>query len=485
MYYFMTLSSLRDQILFYTLANKTEGKKQYLFLLELIVVTGTYVISLLLWKVLVDTELSIGNDFLVLGILNLISWSIFYKFTIIAKIPRTRKYFQILFQFVRIAFIALILLIFLRLLFGLNSVSLVFIILHSGLNLFTIFLTRILSYAVFKNYRVNGKDLHKVIVVADWYSDMFIEKIINEKDWGFMISKIITSSNLIRAKYKGLLEILPENTDIKKIIDNEIVDEVIYCKGVFEKGEIRELIDICNEVGVIFRLQSDLSPLKDLQLELKTLGNPNQLSLVDVPSNNISLLFKQISDIYFSLTMLVLLSPLFLIIGIIIKFDSKGPVFFSQERVGLRGRRFMLYKFRTMIVHAEKLLDKLKDKNQADGPVFKIKSDPRITRMGSYLRKTGIDELPQLYNVLKGEMSLIGPRPSLPAEVAKYERWQLRRLSVKPGITCTWQILPDRNDVKFEKWMKLDLQYIDNWNLLKDMNLFIRTIATFFSAKGH
>lgn len=135
--------------------------------------------------------------------------------------------------------------------------------------------------------------------------------------------------------------------------------------------------------------------------------------------------------------------------------------------------------------NAEQVLETLRDKNEVDGPVFKIKKDPRITRIGSFLRKTGLDELPQLYNVFKGEMSLIGPRPPLPKEVEQYERWQLRRLSVRPGITCTWQVIPNRNDVNFEKWMKLDLQYIDNWNFGKDMLLFFKTIRTFFTAGGH
>jgi lipopolysaccharide/colanic/teichoic acid biosynthesis glycosyltransferase len=178
------------------------------------------------------------------------------------------------------------------------------------------------------------------------------------------------------------------------------------------------------------------------------------------------------------------LLPVFFLLAIIIKLDSRGPVFFSQERIGLRGRKFRLYKFRTMVTDAEKQLARLKALNEMDGPTFKIKNDPRITRVGRFLRKTGLDELPQIYNVLKGEMSLIGPRPPLESEVKMYERWQLRRLSVKPGITCTWQIIPNRNDVKFEKWMKMDLNYIDNWSLTKDIRLFFETMFTFFNAGG-
>ena len=169
----------------------------------------------------------------------------------------------------------------------------------------------------------------------------------------------------------------------------------------------------------------------------------------------------------------------------IIKTGSKGPVFFRQERIGLRGRKFKLYKFRTMVVDAEEQLKLLKERNEADGPVFKIKDDPRITRVGKFLRKTGLDELPQLFNVIRGEMSLVGPRPPLEEEVKQYERWQLRRLSVKPGLTCTWQIVPNRHDVSFEEWMELDLHYIDTWNLGKDVELFFKTVRTFFLAGGH
>ena len=138
-----------------------------------------------------------------------------------------------------------------------------------------------------------------------------------------------------------------------------------------------------------------------------------------------------------------------------------------------------------MVQNAEKLKEKLEAMNESDGPAFKIKNDPRITGIGRILRKTGLDELPQLFNVLKGEMSLIGPRPPIPSEVSKYERWQLRRLSVKPGITCTWQIIPNRNEVLFEKWMKLDIQYIESWSIKKDLVFFFKTIKTLFLGTGY
>jgi lipopolysaccharide/colanic/teichoic acid biosynthesis glycosyltransferase len=225
--------------------------------------------------------------------------------------------------------------------------------------------------------------------------------------------------------------------------------------------------------------------LDPIDFQLKTFRRRKDLSLVDTPSSSISLLLKTMTDIYFPIMALIILIPLFFIIAVVIKMSSRGPVFFKQERIGRRGRKFNIYKFRTMVLHAEDQLKNLKFMNEADGPVFKIKHDPRITRIGRVLRNTGLDELPQLYNVMKGEMSLIGPRPPLEVEVSQYERWQLRRLSVKPGITCLWQVVPNRHDVTFEEWMELDLHYIDNWNIARDLVLFIQTIRTFFRAGGH
>jgi lipopolysaccharide/colanic/teichoic acid biosynthesis glycosyltransferase len=173
-----------------------------------------------------------------------------------------------------------------------------------------------------------------------------------------------------------------------------------------------------------------------------------------------------------------------LAISFLIKLDSKGPIFFKQARVGLRGRQFYLYKFRTMVVNAEELRKKLDAQNEMDGPVFKIKNDPRITKIGGFLRRTGLDEIPQLFNVLKGEMSLIGPRPPLLSEVKQYQRWQLRRLSIKPGITGLWQIQPNRNDIKFENWMRMDLKYIDDWSPRLDAVLLFKTVKTVILRTG-
>lgn len=175
----------------------------------------------------------------------------------------------------------------------------------------------------------------------------------------------------------------------------------------------------------------------------------------------------------------IILSPVFIIVALLIKIDSKGPVIFKQERVGLRGKTFYMYKFRSMVVNAEELKDKLHEKNEMSGPMFKMKEDPRITKVGKFIRKTSIDELPQLVNVLKGEMSLVGPRPSLPKEVNEFESWMLKRLEVKPGLTCYWQV-QGRNDIGFEDWMRLDCKYVEDRCTLLDLKLIFKTFFVLF-----
>ena len=192
---------------------------------------------------------------------------------------------------------------------------------------------------------------------------------------------------------------------------------------------------------------------------------------------------KRVIDVVCSFVGVLVLSPLFVVIAIIIKFTSKGPVFFSQKRVGRDGKEFKMYKFRSMVVNAEELKEKLAAQNEMSGPMFKMKDDPRVTKVGKFIRKTSIDELPQLFNVLKGDMSLVGPRPSLPKEVAQFEDWMYRRLEVKPGLTCYWQV-SGRNNIDFEDWMKLDIKYVDERNLWIDIKLIFKTVGVLFGDKN-
>jgi exopolysaccharide biosynthesis polyprenyl glycosylphosphotransferase len=188
---------------------------------------------------------------------------------------------------------------------------------------------------------------------------------------------------------------------------------------------------------------------------------------------------KRIIDIIFSLLGIIAFFPIMFVVAVAIKFDSKGPIVFSQVRVGKYGKFFKMYKFRSMIYNAEQLLDNLQHKNEMTGPMFKIKKDPRVTRVGRFIRKTSIDELPQLFNVIKGEMSLVGPRPNLPREVEKFTCQQKIKLLAKPGLTCYWQVM-GRSNIDFEEWMRLDLKYIKDRSMLLDIKLIFKTLGVFF-----
>jgi len=361
---------------------------------------------------------------------------------------------------------------------GMHQIPFVIIPVYIVIRFILNVVVRIATYKIFQRYRAKGYNTRYVIVIADAFSDVFIERLLDQKEWGFNIKYVLSNSKLIRAKFGERLKVFKENADLKFLLDCDVIDEVIYCKNKVDNNFMKHLIKTCEEVGVLFRMQSDLSPLKPARLQLQTVHMKSYVQMVDSPARRYAIIIKNVSDLYLSAISLMILSPFFLIIAILIKIDSRGPVFYVQERIGLRGRRFNMIKFRSMVKNAESVQHLLEKHNEADGPAFKIEQDPRATLFGRILRKTELDELPQLINVVKGEMSLIGPRPPLAKEVIKYERWQLRRLSIKPGITCTWQVLKNRNAISFDKWMQLDLHYIDNWTIWDDVKLFFRTLNT-------
>ena len=204
---------------------------------------------------------------------------------------------------------------------------------------------------------------------------------------------------------------------------------------------------------------------------------------VEVKTSKIYLFIKRFIDIVGALVGLIFLSPLLVVVGILIKIESKGPIIFSQDRIGKNGKVFRMYKLRSMVENAELLKTKLIKENEMSGPMFKIKDDPRVTKVGKFIRKTSIDELPQLFNVLKGDMSLVGPRPSLPNEVLEFETWMNKRLMVKPGLTCYWQVM-GRNNIDFQQWMLLDIKYVETRSIIVDIKLIFKTFFVLFGDKN-
>jgi len=282
-----------------------------------------------------------------------------------------------------------------------------------------------------------------------------------------------------RGEVLGLLE------DLQSILKRERVDEMIVCLPVDSRfSDIVRVVQHARDLGVVVRLMPDLkdgSLFKSLHLEE---FEGEQVVTLFREQLLLQLLAKRAVDATASLAALVVLAPLMLVVAILIKVTSPGPVFFAQDRVGMNQRRFRIYKFRSMVIDAEEKKKELAHLNEiADGPAFKMKNDPRITRIGRFIRKTSIDELPQLFNVLHGEMSLVGPRPPLPDEVKKYEWLFRKRLSVKPGITCVWQI-SGRSNTTFERWMQMDNEYIENWSIWLDIKILLKTVPAVLLGRG-
>ena len=270
---------------------------------------------------------------------------------------------------------------------------------------------------------------------------------------------------------------------LEEILRGEVVDEVIFAVGHTAHPDFEKAFQVTEDLGLDAKLCLSFVPHRIGQVDLEDVGGTPVLSFASAPTHPVKLAAKRAFDLLVSGLALLVCGPLFLVVAAAIKATDGGPVFFRQTRSGLNGREFPLLKFRSMVVDAEARLRELQDRNEMSGPVFKITDDPRVTRIGRFIRKTSIDELPQFWNVLVGDMSVVGPRPPLPAEVAKYERWQRRRLSVKPGITCIWQI-SGRNEIDFDTWMKLDLAYIDGWSLWLDLKIFLKTIPAVLLGKG-
>jgi len=453
---------------------------------DMILLMITFQVSYYIMNLENENFFFLNPNYLKLFIIMVPFWILVLHVCKIAQIPRTSRYSRLFFEYMQFTVLNIAILYIFHLIMGLGAIPGIFIAFFAVTGLIVMYAMRIVEYKILKLYRASGYNYINVVVIGDSSSETFIKNLISKKEWGYRILMVFSDSKLLKAQFGDKVKIRPEKSilTLKNLLEFDIVDEVIYVKRDGSQKEIKSILKSCEEVGVVFRLKSDLSSVFLTNAQLSQIGSQSFLTFVNIPTDSFGLAVKTSMDTFMSFFMILLLSPVMLLLSIAIMITSPGPVVFKQARVGLRGRQFYLYKFRTMVVNAELLRKQLETENEMDGPVFKIKKDPRITPVGKLLRKTGLDELPQLFNVLKGEMSLIGPRPPLQSETRQYKRWQLRRLSVKPGITCSWQIIPDRNNVKFENWMKLDLAYIDNWSPKLDFMLLLKTIRTVIFGGG-
>jgi len=329
---------------------------------------------------------------------------------------------------------------------------------------------KVIIIITFRYMRGKGYNTRNLLIVGTGRrAQDFVKKVKDHGEWGFKIVKMIDED---------------EFGDMAKILHRNVIDHVVFVVPRLWFEKIEDLIHLCETEGIPASVVVDLYELKFARAkQTDFLGIP-MLTFESAPDRVWELLIKRAFDIISSAIGLIVLSPLFLALAVIIKATSEGPVLFRQKRCGLNGRRFTLYKFRTMVKGAEEKLADLQKYNEMNGPVFKMKSDPRVTTIGALLRKLSLDELPQLWNVLAGEMSVVGPRPPIPAEVDNYDNWQRRRLSMRPGITCLWQVKGRNEITDFNEWMRLDLEYIDNWSVWLDLKILFTTIPAVLLAKG-
>ena len=358
------------------------------------------------------------------------------------------------------------------------------IIIFAGVNSLFLALEKMAIYNLVNRLRRKGYHRKLVIIVGTGRkAQEFIDSAKDNPSWGLEIVGFIDGEKMkIGDRIYGA-KILGGFQDLKEVLHHHPVDDVIFTEPE-KKFEIGEMIRLCEEEGVTVSVITDFPVGSKTHVQLRMVRNLPLLTLSRTPQAEWQLFLKRIMDIVVSALGLIILSPLVLIITALVKFTTRGPVFYQWQVIGFNKRPFKSWKFRTMVENADELKNELWDKNEVTGPTFKMINDPRVTRVGRVLRKFSLDELPQLYSVLKGDMSLVGPRPNFMDEVNRFESWHRRKMSLKPGLTCLWQIM-GRNEIRdFDKRVELELQYIDNWSLWLDIKILFKTVGAVLRGTG-
>ncbi|MEQ8857297.1 MAG: sugar transferase [Pseudomonadales bacterium] len=325
----------------------------------------------------------------------------------------------------------------------------------------------------------------KVLVIGTGSrAQRLITKYRNASEWGVdIVGALDPDPSLIGREVAGV-QVVGDLARIREVLSNQVIDEVVVCVPRSLIDGIQGVADACRQEGVSLKLLADLFDFDHGRISLDRVDELPVISFEPVVHDETALLVKRLFDLFVTIAALVLLAPLFLLVAIAIKLDSRGPVFFRQQRVGLHKRRFWMYKFRSMHEDAEARLKEIEHLNEADGPIFKMARDPRVTRVGRFIRRTSIDELPQLFNVFLGDMGLVGPRPMSIRDVERFDSAiQRRRFSFRPGLVCLREV-SGRSRLSFDRWLELDLQYIERWSLWLDLKILVRAFGTVLRGDG-
>ncbi len=350
-----------------------------------------------------------------------------------------------------------------------------------------VMVSRLLVRFALVRLRRQGRNLRNVLIVGtNVRARDFGRKIESSPEFGYNVLGYVDEewSGMSDFRESGG-KLVAGFDNFEEFLRSNVVDEVVIGLPLGSSYErCSRLVGWCEQQGITIRFLSDIFNLSLARATVEKFQGEPVITLLTGKISGLPVIEKRLLDVAVSAASLVVLAPLFLAVALAIKLTSRGPIFFAQQRLGLNKRRFQLYKFRTMVADAENRLAEIEHLNEVSGPVFKIANDPRVTRIGKLLRRTSCDELPQLLNVLKGDMSLVGPRPLPVRDYEGFDQdWHRRRFSVRPGLTCLWQI-NGRSSVSFERWMELDLEYIDNWSLWLDFEILFRTIPAVFRGTG-
>ena len=386
---------------------------------------------------------------------------------------------------IKVTIIGFIVTIVIFFLLGQKEVSRTIFIFYLLVNIILFLIEKTFLFYVAALIRRKGRNRRKVILIGTGSrARIFISTVKNNFHWGLDIVGLLTGDpENVGSEVEGI-KVLDHYNNIQNILKTINPEEIIITISTKRFDQVRDVLEICEREGVTVRLNSDFFGHITKDVTIDNVFGLNIISFNMVRQSELELLIKRILDISVSLISLVLFSPLMLAAAVGILISDGKPILYNWNVIGINKKPFKSWKFRTMVNDADKLKTKLMNENEMEGPVFKIKNDPRVIPFGRWLRKWSIDETPQLVSVLKGDMSLVGPRPAGPHELERYKSWQRRKLSIKPGITCLWQV-NGRNDInKFDEWVKLDLEYIDNWSLLLDIKILFKTIPSVLFGKG-
>ena len=449
--------------------------RKFMFVVDLSVVGVAYLAAFLMRTIISDNAMTLRSHIIFL-VLAAPLWGLTLYANGMFLSMRTRSYLEIVWAILRSAaltFLAFGTIIFL---FRLGAISRLFYILFAGLSFIFILIEKtILFMGAHYVHRQSLNTRRMLIVGTGPRAIEFIHRVDRHPEWGFELLGAIDDEPSRGIHHVDRLKVVGTLEDMPRIFHEEAVDEVVFVVPRSRLSALLEAIEDCETEGIVVTIAVDLFDMRLAKASVTDLEGLPLLHFKTTHAKEWQLFLKRIFDFTLSTLGIVIFSPLLLIVAILIKATSRGPVFYRQSRLGYHGRRFTLYKFRTMRKGAHDVLSIVGDLNDMTTPEFRLKKTQWITPVGRFLRKSSIDEFPQLFNVFVGHMSFVGPRPTVPEEVDKYKTWQRRRFSMKPGITCLWQV-KGRNKLNFEEWMKLDLDYLDHWSLRQDFVILLKTI---------